>query len=460
MAIIYDTTAKTVEITAESTVLALYQDSMTVFAAEAYMQYLLPMQGNVKSSLYTLINDYAFLDDASWGFLTSSAVTNSSGDDIWCNVQTLGSIVAGTTLYVNQDGTVTTAGDTGHIDQLLQVREDGSDVDSKNFTVYARLFQQTYDQFATTGGAFISNVPLATASDPLLTIAALTLAAYEDLSITWGAIKRSAFDGDSTQEYTLDTAIDDDDTSVVVNEAIDVSVPASGYLQIGSEVLAYSSWDTSTFTISGRAQYSTTAAAHSNMAPVSTNMCDYSVLIKTTDDTRTLVELYNWVQYQLLQETDIDSGAGEHLGYITDALMSMPAATSAITTAGVWIEGFDPSDNNYIQYTDDDDTVHTPITTITVSVITAAAMDEGQVAIFALDTPGLDETTYTPANIDYTILNAEIEAPTTTVVMTYTADIPVRVVTRKAGYAEFQLFTTIGSTGLIVTSQNAVDGAY
>jgi hypothetical protein len=196
------------------------------------------------------------------------------------------------------------------------------------------------------------------------------------------------------------------------------------------------------------------------MAPVSTNMCDYSVLIKTTDDTRTLVELYNWVQYQLLQETDIDSGAGEHLGYITDALMSMPAATSAITTAGVWIEGFDPSDNNYIQYTDDDDTVHTPITTITVSVITAAAMDEGQVAIFALDTPGLDETTYTPANIDYTILNAEIEAPTTTVVMTYTADIPVRVVTRKAGYAEFQLFTTIGSTGLIVTSQNAVDGAY
>jgi hypothetical protein len=460
MAIIYDTTEKTIEIDATATVLELYQDSMTVFAASAYMQYLLPMQGNVKSALYTLINGYTFLDDESWGFLTSSAVTTSSGDDIWCNVQTLGAIVAETTLYINQDGDITEAGDTGHIDQLLQVREDGSDVDSKNFTVYARKFQQTYSQFSTTGGAFISNVPLATAADPLLTESAEDLDLYADLTITWGAIKRSAFDGTSATKYTLDGAIDDDDDAVVVNEAINVGVPASGYLQIGSEVLAYSSWDTKTFTISGRGQYGTTAAAHADKANLSTNMKDYAILIKTSDSDRRLTELYNWVQYQLLSDGDIDEGASGKIGKITDALMSMPSATSALSAQGVWIEGFSSLDVNNIRQTDNDGTIHTPPAQILVSIATSASVNGGQVAVFALDTPGLTAETYTPANIDYTIINEEIASTTTSKTLTYSADIPVRIVVRKAGYQQFELFTTVGSTGLSATALNPADSAY
>jgi len=460
MAISYNTTTKEITVTAEATVLELYQDSMTVFSAEAYMQYLLPMQGNVKNALYTLINDYVFADADSWGYLTSSAIQDSAGDDIWTNVQTIGSIAAGTTLYIDQDGTVTVAGDTGHINQLLLVREDGTDINSKNLSVYARLFQKTYDVFSTTGGAFISTVPLATGDDPLLTIAALTLDGYADLSITWGAIKRSAFDGDSTQEYTLDGAIDDDDTSVVVNEAIDVSVPASGYLQIGSEVLAYSSWATKTFTISARGALSTTAAAHDDLAELSTNMQDYSILVKTTSSARRLTELYNWVQYQLLSEADIDSEEGGHIGRITPELLSMPSATSALTTTGVWIEGFSALDKNYLRFTDDDDVVHTPPTSVTVSVTTSAGVDEGQLAIFELDTPGLDASTYTPANIVRSILNKEIASTTESTTLTYSADIPVRVVVRKAGYQQFELFTTIASTGLSVTALNPVDSAY
>jgi hypothetical protein len=456
----YNTTTKQITITAESTVKALYQDSMGVFAGSAYMQYLLPMQGNVKDALYTLINGYVFASDASWQYLTSSAIQDSAGDDIWTNVQTLGSIVAGTTLYINQDGTITTAGDTGHINQLLQVREDGTDINSKNFTVYARLFQQTYSQFSTTGGAFISNVPLATASDPLLTIASDDLDDYADLSITWGAIKRSAFNGASTTKYTLDGAIDDDDTSVVVNEAIDAGVPASGYLQIGSEVLSYSAWDTKIFTIDGRGAYSTTASAHADKANLSTNMKDYAILIKTTDSDRRLTELYNWVQYQLLSADDIDSGSSGKIGKITDALMSMPSATSALSSQGVWIEGFSALDANNIRQTDNDGTIHTPPTQILVSVTTSASMDEGQVAVFALDTVGLDASTYTPANILYTVLNAEISSTTMSIPLTYSADIPVRVVTRKAGYQQFELFTTITSAGLATTSLNPVDGAY
>jgi hypothetical protein len=82
-------------------------------------------------------------------------------------------------------------------------RDGGSDIDSKNFTVYARKFQQTYSSFATTGGAIVSNCPLATAADPQLDIAQVTIDAYSGLTITWGSVSKDAGDGAGAKPYSV-----------------------------------------------------------------------------------------------------------------------------------------------------------------------------------------------------------------------------------------------------------------
>lgn len=70
-------------------------------------------------------------------------------------------------------------------------------------------------------------------------------------------------DFDAAVAMTLNGAIDDDDTTIVVNEAI-AALPSSGLLLIESEVVAYDSKNDGTKTFSGctRGARNTTAAAH------------------------------------------------------------------------------------------------------------------------------------------------------------------------------------------------------
>jgi len=200
MAISYNYTTKVITVDATATLRAVYSDSMNVFDDAAQMDDLVPLRADTPT-LFTLINGWTF-SAGSIQYLTSAALQDAAGDNIWTNVQTLGSIVTGTTLYIEQNGSVAwTAGTTGHINMLLKVRNAGTDIASKAFTVYARKFQQTYSSFATTGGAIVSNCPLATASDPQLDIADVTVAAYTGMSITWGATTKDAGDGAGAVAY-------------------------------------------------------------------------------------------------------------------------------------------------------------------------------------------------------------------------------------------------------------------
>jgi len=200
MAISYNYSTKVITVTSTATLRAVYSDSMAVFDDAAQMDDQVPLRADTPT-LFTLINGWTF-SAGSIQYLTSAALQDSAGDNIWTNVQTLGSIVTGTTIYIEQNGAVAwTAGTTGHINMLLKVRNAGTDIDSKNFTVYARKFQNEYSSFATTGGAIVSNCPLATKADTNLDIASGTLDAYTGLSITWGTISRDAGDGAGTKSY-------------------------------------------------------------------------------------------------------------------------------------------------------------------------------------------------------------------------------------------------------------------
>jgi hypothetical protein len=274
---------------------------------------------------------------------------------------------------------------------LLKVRSSGSDIDSKNFTVYARKFQQTYSSFSTTGGAIIANCPLATAADPQLTLSSGDISALSGLTITWGAVSKDANDGLGAQPY-------------------DVVIDGGGY---------------------------------------------------------TLKQIYNWVQNELLSASDIDDGAGTKVGKLTAPLMTYTG--SAITAHGVWIEDFAAGDANNIKYTDTNDVLHTPTPSVAISVTSTAgaAIEGGRVAVIALNDP-YNAATYDPTtDIDTSVgtngfiidttLNSSGVASTT---MEYTADVPVVVRTRMAGFKPFEVGTTITSAGLAAAAINEVDTVY
>jgi hypothetical protein len=386
MAYVYDTTAKTVQVTATSTAKALHDDIQTTFAGSTYMQYLIPDSGSILNALYVFQNSWTFKDATSIGYMTTGGWKDAAGGNIWTNVKCIsGDDFTGIQLYYKQTGTPTNFGATGLANSLLKVRSGGSDINSQAYTVYQRTFQKKYSQFSTTASSGgVDTVPLNISADPLLTISSVTLATYSDMSITWGAVSKDVGDGAGSQPYAIS--------------------------------------------------------------------------IVTTNPARTLVEIYNWVQYQLTLVSDIDAGAGTHLGKITDPLVDMASATSMTTRTGVWIEGFSSADVNKITYTDNNAVTHNA--PLSVPVIVNVDGAGYQVAVFELDAPGYTDATYTPAHISSTILNSTSAGTSVSTSLTYSADIPVRVVVRKAGYQQFSLYTTITSSGLNATSINGVDSAY
>lgn len=98
----------------------------------------------------------------------------SSGENLWANVYTLGTIQTSPSpqVYIFQNGTsisewsTLTNWDRGQIDILIRVKEAGTEIDGANITVFARQGGNSYDHFAidlTSGGR--NAVPLSTATD-------------------------------------------------------------------------------------------------------------------------------------------------------------------------------------------------------------------------------------------------------------------------------------------------------
>lgn len=104
---------------------------------------------------------------------TFVAGTNATGEQLWANIFTIGSIGDNLTMYVVQDGAkITSAKATtdwwgyGQIDILVKVQDMGTEIDDGVLTVYARKFSDLYDHFevdVTAGGR--NPVPLATSTD-------------------------------------------------------------------------------------------------------------------------------------------------------------------------------------------------------------------------------------------------------------------------------------------------------
>ena len=246
------------------TVNALYSYLKEVFADPAQMDDLTPMAA-LTPDVYQLENGWV-LTAGSTDYLKSGALQDAAADNIWCNIRTLGDLATGTTLYIEQDGVLTwTAPVPGHIDILFKVKDGGLWIDAGLFQVYARKFQDRYDNFSATGGANVQNVPLSTDDSIDLDIAQGTLDAYTDLVIEWIDIKRSAFDGEAAQKYILDGAINSSVLTMTVTQTITGSPT---FLQIDSEVMEIDHTNAKVFTVKARGYGDTDPASHINESRV------------------------------------------------------------------------------------------------------------------------------------------------------------------------------------------------
>lgn len=72
----------------------------------------------------------------------------------------------------------------------------------------------------------------------------------------------------------------------------------------------------------------------------------------------TAENIYEKVQYQLRQNSDIDAGAGSVNGKVADGLLTFVGDT-LLTSQGVYIQNFDTNDTNRLQFTDYNSVVRT-----------------------------------------------------------------------------------------------------
>ena len=101
------------------------------------------------------------------GVTGDAAGDSITGEEVFANPYSLGSINGSPSIYIYQDGSkITSWWSAGHFDILLRVKEGGVDIDSKDITVFAREFGELYSHFEitlTTAGQ--NAVPLGTSLD-------------------------------------------------------------------------------------------------------------------------------------------------------------------------------------------------------------------------------------------------------------------------------------------------------
>lgn len=90
-----------------------------------------------------------------------------SGENIWTNIFTLGTLEANTTLYVYQnDSLITGWWSAGQIDVLILTKEGGVEIDGAVLTILARQYTKLFDHFVTDLSAGSRTpIPLATFDD-------------------------------------------------------------------------------------------------------------------------------------------------------------------------------------------------------------------------------------------------------------------------------------------------------
>jgi len=153
---------------------------------------------------YSIINGWQF-GATVFEHLTGGGITDTTNDDLWTNLVTLGDLVAGQQIYVVQDGTeITPWWGPGALDVLIRVKQGGSLIDSGRVAVFARDWGNTFDvAVADLSKGAQQPVAIVTSDDIYNSTAVATVDGWNDITVTFGAVSKDLNNGSGARSYDV-----------------------------------------------------------------------------------------------------------------------------------------------------------------------------------------------------------------------------------------------------------------
>ena len=159
-----------------------------------------PFKWYVRATLGTFTAEAVTITPSGTGAGTIASV--ATGETVWGNIFSLGSLVTGTTLDVYQnDAQINPFWGSGHIDILVRVKEASVEIDSGNLTVLARLYGTLYDHYVIDASTGRNPVPLAAFNDSNNETSSGVVAAYSGFTFTYGYASKNLGNGNGLRPY-------------------------------------------------------------------------------------------------------------------------------------------------------------------------------------------------------------------------------------------------------------------
>lgn len=190
--------------TAVDTVMDLYKWIQDQMDEQNQMDDTIPMKYDTPTE-YQLINGWTIPENDYHYLKGGSIIVNKdSGNDVYANIYSLGTVESGTQLYVSQSGSVISPWwPTGHIDILTKVMSSGTLINSGNLIVFGRELSDKYDHYAFSATGGRNAVPLATENDLSNQTDVSTIATYNDITITFGTVSKNLNNGNGARNYDV-----------------------------------------------------------------------------------------------------------------------------------------------------------------------------------------------------------------------------------------------------------------
>jgi len=285
------------------------------------------------------------------------AIKNADGTSAeeYAGIITLGSIGASDQVYYQQvlDGTSTNVVLTGAVNQCVKVYGDGgshgidnaSALDYRSyFKIFVREYQKLYaqSQLSDIGVSSFTyqayRFPLANSADLKITHDDATVSSalpYTDMNITYlNGIGFTTF-ADATA-YVADSVVQDSTGRWFITAAGGTSSTA-GALDVASDT-GITDW-----------------VSYVGERQVGTTWYPFSIVVNAdvanNGGLPTAEQIYEFVQYSLRQNVDIDASTGSVIGKTADRLLKFVGDT-LVTSTGVFIDNFSNTDINRIEFVD------------------------------------------------------------------------------------------------------------
>lgn len=380
--------------------------------------------------------------------------TNSiTGECIYSNIFTLGTLLSGTTLDVYQnDSQITPWWSTGQIDIVVLVQEMGVLIDSGNLTVLARKYSTLYDHYVVSAASGRNPVPLAAFNDTNNQTASGTVGAspYTNISITFGHTSQDLGNGNGNRDYdvsincaTLTVAqvyeylkyVTRHDSTTTLN-----GVNGEFYTAVGDIRLNYTGESSGPF-------------VQGNAITSSAGGTGYIVSLIDNGTTGTLV-IRNVHGTFASGNTLSSSGTGATINGTPESITQSkqaPFGTFAggkfFGARGVWIYNMNTNDATKYQLTDSTNTIQNPPTTVSVQLTDVIVGSECLI--------------YETGNISNVILLTSAASSTVGTTYNWTGDLAITIRVRKGTsapkYVPYQATGTITNTGFSLAVSQVAD---